>query len=257
MPTSPHPSSPGSRLDPELLIRTWEPLGRALLDYLEGDLDAAPTVSIDGSLHHPFPAAELFRANGMPATEELALELADGRVLDAGAGAGAHALPLETRGLEVVALDLSPLAVEVMCRRGVRGARQGDLFELRGETFDTILLLMNGAGLSGDLEGLERLLDHCHELVSADGCILVDSSDLRATTDADELAVLTARIQEGRYFGEVHFRMEYRGLIGETFRWLFVDARTLRFYARRCGWSMQLLYEGDDATFLARLRPRG
>ncbi|MCB1058412.1 MAG: class I SAM-dependent methyltransferase, partial [Acidobacteria bacterium] len=232
-PSEPTPTSPGrplvtARPDGERLARPWEPLGRALLDYLDGDLEAAPVVSIDGGLRHRFPAAELFRAEGLPPAEELALDLARGRVLDAGAGAGAHALLLEAQGLEVVALDLSPLAAEVMRRRGLRDVRCGDLLALRGETFDTILLLMNGAGLAGDLAGLEPFLERCRRLLRPAGCLLVDSSDLRTTSDPNELAILTERLRRGRYFGEVIFRMEYRDLVGEPFPWLFVDARTLR-----------------------------
>lgn len=55
--------------------------------------------------------------------QQEALKLARGRVLDIGCGAGRHALYLQGQGHEVVGIDLSPLAIEVCKRRGLRDAR--------------------------------------------------------------------------------------------------------------------------------------
>ena len=51
--------------------------------------------------------------------ERQALELAAGRVLDVGCGAGRFALALQARGLPVTALDVSPGAAYVSRQRGV------------------------------------------------------------------------------------------------------------------------------------------
>jgi len=45
--------------------------------------------------------------------EQQAIEYVSGRVLDVGCGAGRHCLYLQSTGLEVVGVHLSPLAVEV------------------------------------------------------------------------------------------------------------------------------------------------
>ena len=72
-----------------------------------------------------------------------------GRVLDLGCGAGRLGLHLQSRGHEVVGIDVSPLAVEIARQRGLADARLGTLDgTLRaGERFDTILLLGNNLGL--------------------------------------------------------------------------------------------------------------
>jgi 2-polyprenyl-3-methyl-5-hydroxy-6-metoxy-1,4-benzoquinol methylase len=64
--------------------------------------------------------------------ETVALEHCQGRVFDAGAGAGVHTLQLQKRGVEVTAIDITAEAVEIMSRRGVRDARHADMFELDG-----------------------------------------------------------------------------------------------------------------------------
>lgn len=63
----------------------------------------------------------LFRSyDSMPKIERKALDLAKERILDVGAGAGCHSLVLQERGLDVTAIDISPLSVETMKERGVK-----------------------------------------------------------------------------------------------------------------------------------------
>ena len=83
--------------------------------------------------------------------ERRALRWARGRVLDVGVGAGRVALELQRRGREVVAIDVSPGAVEVARRRGVRDVRLlafEDVDESLGH-FDTIVMYGNNFGLFG------------------------------------------------------------------------------------------------------------
>lgn len=47
------------------------------------------------------------------------------------------------------------------------------------ETFDTILMLMNGSGIIGKLENMTAFFQKMKQLLRPGGCILMDSSDLR------------------------------------------------------------------------------
>lgn len=63
-------------------------------------------------------------------------------------------------GKEVCAIDISPLSVEVMKQRGVKDSRLINLFdETFTETFDTILMLMNGSGIIGRLSNMPDFSD--------------------------------------------------------------------------------------------------
>ena len=94
----------------------------------------------------------------MPDLEVMAIDLCKGKTLDIGAGAGSHALLLQDKGVDVTAIDISEGAVEVMKERGVNKASVQDVFEMKHEKFDTLLLLMNGIGLVQTIDGLKRFL---------------------------------------------------------------------------------------------------
>lgn len=234
----------------------WTLLGRALDDYQSGRLAGPLDIVWEDGQRMPVGVEVFFRGpDELPDAEAAALELCRGRVLDAGAGAGSHALALQERGLEVTALDVCPQAVDVMRRRGVRDARLGDVFDVApGELWDTVLLLMNGIGLVGTLTGLDRFLERAVGLVAPDGQILLDSADLRFSDDPHEPSRIGARERLGRYRGETRQRLEYDGVRGSALAWLYLDAPTLRHHARRAGWELTVVFSNDEGDYLARLR---
>jgi SAM-dependent methyltransferase len=178
-------------------------------------------------------------------------------VLDAGAGVGSHTLILQQRGFEVCALDIAPMAVEIMKKRGVRDARRGDIFTLTGGGFDTLVMFMNGIGVVGDLAGFDRFLDRADALLAPGGQVVFDSTDVRRSLDPGEQAALRLRRRAGRYGGEVRFRMAYGTKSGPVFSWLFLDPDRLRAHARRQGWLTQIAFEDATGEFVARLTRMG
>lgn len=236
----------------------WTPLGRMLVDYFEGDATAEAEIIWEDGARTPMPASSFFRGPAdFPEAETAAVELCRGRVLDAGAGAGCHTLVLQELGLEVLALDVCPQAVDVMRRRGVRRARLGDVFDLADEPadgpFDTLLMLMNGIGLVGDLAGLGRFFDRAHRWLGPGGQIVLDSADVRQTDDFDELQRIVDRVRGGRYRGETRQAIEYRRCRGAPLDWLYLDPATLCSHAHRAGWFVQVVYQGPDGCYAARL----
>lgn len=232
-------------------------LGQALLDYHHGRPDATLTVHCSAAEDEPLPAGYLFRTLlQMPDLERQALDECRGRVLDVGAGAGAHTLELQSRGFTVKAVDISPGAVQVMSERGVQQAAQHRLVDPRPATelpYDTILLLMNGLGLAGTLEGLDKFLAHARTLLAPDGQILATSSDIRYLYE-DEDGALVINLN-GPYYGEVEYRFSYEGRTGEPFPWLFIDAALLADAAEVAGYTAEFLGEDDSEQYLVRLMP--
>ena len=230
-----------------------DPMGAAIRDYQNNGKASRLRVLSSMFDEDEMPVAHLFRTfNQMPRLEQKALSMAKDRVLDIGAGAGCHALALQERGLEVKAIDISPLSCEVMKERGVKNAECVNLFnpQLQGK-YDTLLLLMNGTGIAGKLNRLPMLLNRLKELLAEGGQILIDSSDLKYIYENEDGSMdidLNAP-----YYGEVDYQMQYKNVKGEPFDWLYTDPMLLASISKQCGLNCEIVEEGENYDFLARL----
>lgn len=230
-----------------------DPMGAAIRDYhLRGK---AARLRVMSSMfdEDEMPVDHLFRTfDNMPHLEQKALNMAYGKVLDIGAGAGCHALALQERGMDVKAIDISPLSCEVMKERGIKDVECVNLFckQLQGK-YNTLLLLMNGTGIAGKLSQLPALLNRLKELLSDEGQILIDSSDLKYIYENEEGSMdidLNAP-----YYGEVDYQMQYRDIKGEPFDWLYTDPMLLASVSKRCGLQCQIMEQGEHYDYLAKL----
>ena len=133
----------------------------------------------DGLIYCGDPSDYFAPYRRWPATEKQAMRAVRGRVLDVGCGAGRVSLYLQERGHDVVAIDASPLAIEVVKRRGVTRAEVRSLADLDRSLgiFDTIILLRNNFGLVGKEGSAPRLLRRLAAITSDHGRIITDSVD--------------------------------------------------------------------------------
>lgn len=235
------------------LTPSHDPMGAAIADYWKHGKAARLQVFSSQFDEDEIPVRELFRtAKQMPLLERTALQLATGRVLDVGAGSGCHTLSLQEKGLEVEAIDISPLSVQVMKERGVKNARLINLFDEHFTgNYDTILMLMNGSGIIGKLENMPCFFQKMKLLLNPGGRILMDSSDLRYLFEEED-GSFSINLADG-YYGEVDFRMKYKDIEGDTFDWLYIDFATLAYYAAESGFKAQLIKEGKHYDYLASL----
>ena len=231
-----------------------DPMGAAIRDFFtKGSAKPLRVLStmFDTDV---LPVPTLFRSvKEMNRLEQVALNRAEGRVLDVGAGAGCHTLPLQERGLHVTAIDISPLSVETMQQRGVIDARQEDFFAMAPEvTFDTILMLMNGTGIVGTLDNLPLLFERLDVLLAPGGQLLVDSSDLRYVFEDEDGNFFPEDFDN--YYGEVDYQMVDGKVRGERFNWLYVDFPRLQSCAEIKGYRAELLCRGDNYDYLACIK---
>jgi precorrin-6B methylase 2 len=178
--------------------------------------------------------------------ESIAIDLCKGKTLDIGAGVGSHALILQNNGIDVTAIEISEVACDIMQKRGVKKVVNKDIFQFDGEQFDTILMMMNGIGLCGDMEGLERFLEYLKKLIVPGGQIIFDSSDIAYLYKSDDFI-------SSNYYGEISYQYEYQSVKGNWFKWLYVDFNSLEQIANKLGWDCELIFEDDMDQFLVRM----
>lgn len=241
-------------MNTDLLSPHKDPMGAAIADYFTKGRAAKLRVFSSQFDEDEIPAEQLFRTfDEMPILEQEALRRATGKILDCGAGSGCHALALQDMGKQVEAIDISPLSVETMQKRGVRQAYCVNLFDEHYlQKFDTILMLMNGSGIIGKLENMSTFFAKMKQLLNPGGCIYMDSSDLRYLFEDEDGSFLIDLA--GGYYGEIDFRMQYKQVKGDTFDWLYIDFQTLSYYASENGFRAELVKEGEHYDYLACLR---
>ena len=229
-------------------------LGRSLLDYQNGDRSSDVYVQTNISHREYLSRAHFFRSfSQMIPIEQQALTLSQGRTLDVGAGTGSHVLYLQEKGIEAIALDISPSAIEICKQRGVRVAICCDILQYEGQA-DTILMLMNGIGLCQKLSLLDTYLQKLKTLLTPHGQILLTSTDIIYMFDQDEDGGYIVPIAEDAdYYGELTYTISYKGK-KDSFPWLFLDYNTFQNAAYHNGLSCELLEEGDAFNYLAKLQ---
>ena len=228
--------------------------GKAILDFQTNNAPENLITETSISDKDEMSVAYLFRNfDEMPKIEQLALQLCKGKILDVGCGAGSHSLHLQNEcNLEVTAIDISENAIAACRLRGLKNAFAEDLFKLKNQKFDTILLLMNGTGIAGKRNKLNEFLLHLKSLLNKNGQILIDSSDLIYMFDNDEKQALLNQ-KETKYYGEIEFNLSYKNQNEIPFNWLYVDFETLKNVAAFMDLSCEKLIDGENFDYLARL----
>lgn len=228
----------------------FDPIGDAVFDFhFKQD---GSSIYIHAADFDPdeMPSTYFFRSYAeMPFLEQYALQQAKGRVLDVGACAGCHSLHLQNKGLEVVSLERSEKSTQVLRDRGLKQVVQADFFHYNEKPFDTILLLMNGVGIAGTLSRLPLLLSKLKSLLSRDGAIYMDSSDLIYLYDSAE----ESTDGSDNYYGEMQYQTEYKNQRSSCFPWLYIDFHLLESYVASAGLKISAVKWGDHYDYLATI----
>lgn len=219
-------------------------IGLAIQAYHKTGDDSPISTFIDDELDSEMHPSLFFRPLiRMSHIERLALKKCRGKVLDIGAAAGCHSLILQKQGLDVTALEISKEACEVMKSRGVKNVVPQDLNKHK-EKYDTILILMNGFGLSRTKKDLPRFLLHLKSLLNKGGQIIGDSTDIHYYQKESFL--------KKEYYGEVEFKLNYKNE-QEVFPWLYADEILLKEVSNKCGMRCEVIQRNRNDAFLVRI----
>jgi SAM-dependent methyltransferase len=250
------PVAGGATAVSEPLSEDEDAFGRLLLDHLAGEAGELILELDDGRAGPALPADVFFAERPeWPAEEQQVFELVHGRVLDVGCGAGRHSLEAQRRGLTVVAIDISPGAVEVCRRRGVSDVRLLPLASVDATlgTFDTVLLMCGNFGLVGTAEDAVHVLRTLHGMTTPGARIVLDSVDPHQDTNPADLAYQERNRARGQLPGQVTMRLRYRGLATPWYDLLNLSARELEGLLAEAGWQLAHLVEAEPPEYYAIL----
>lgn len=139
-----------------------------------------------------------------------------GPTLDVGCGPGRLAGTLAARGQPALGIDVSPEAVRLARRRGVRALRRDVFGRLPDEgCWQRVLLVDGSIGIHGDPA---RLLRRCRDLAAPDGEILVELDPPGARSWAGQIRIRVAG-----------------GALSAPFPWAYLSADDLGWLAGAAG----------------------
>ena len=236
--------------------RQYEPdaFGHVLMDYMEEGQEFNAVERDDGYIA-PSLNPELYFAPfaRWEVRQQQAMGFVRGRVLDVGAGAGRHTLYLQEQGHEVVAIDVSPLAVDVCRKRGVKDIRQLSLFDVDESIgqIDTVIMMGNNFGVFGNPDKTRTTLERLSNLMPDDGRIVAETLNPYGTDRAVHLAYHERNRQQGRLSGQVWFRTRYLQYADDWFEYLFVSPDEMRDIIAGTGWQVSQTLGDENNIYIA------
>ncbi|MBF0238413.1 MAG: class I SAM-dependent methyltransferase [SAR324 cluster bacterium] len=175
--------------------------------------------------------------------KNVVLSLVKGRILDVGAGTGKYTLWLQEQGQDVVALESSRIALELMKHRGITQVLEGDLAKLPYADFET-LILMND--VLGAFHSPTMLLNWLKEM---------------ATSLKPDSQMLIDLISHDDYLFESFtgfFVYEPGRLKSHSFQWGGVPLKILELMCQETGLKFEILASSVNKTsHLCRITPPG
>tara|TARA_B110000977_G_C11068737_1_gene488802 strand:+ start:164 stop:883 length:720 start_codon:yes stop_codon:yes gene_type:complete len=235
-----------------MIKKEQDPMGQAIYNYFHHEDETPVKVTTNITFEEELPVPYLFRTfQEMPLLEKKAMDLVKGKVLDVGAGAGAHSIYLKEQGFDVSSIDISDLSCDIMRARGLSAVSCNDIWTLEPQIYDTVLFMMNGIGLVKTLDGLEVFFEHLKKYVAVNGQVLLDSSDLKYMFEGEDGAYWIDL--NANYYGELEYKLEYKNIVAESFSWLFIDFQKLKLVAEQCKWKVDLIYQDDHFHYLVKL----
>ncbi len=212
--------------------------GHLMYDFFKGQ-EVFEIVERDDGFIQALPMTLYFgEYRKWPRIEREAIRYVRGRVLDVGCGAGRHSLYLQKKRLDVLGIDVSPLAVKVSRMRGVKKARVVSFEDVSSRlgVFDTVLMMGNNFGLFQSFKKARLLLGRLRGITRKGARIVAEVRDPYKTRDPDHLAYHERNRRLGRMAGQIRLRVLYRKFATPWFDYLFVSRDEMKHILQGTGW---------------------
>ena len=227
--------------------------GQGLWAYYHGKESFEIVERDDGYVDAMSPMAYFSEHKDWPPFMQKAMEFAKGRVLDVGCGAGRHSLYLQEKGLDVLGIDISPLAIKICKLRGLRKAEVMSIDEVnfKPNSFDTIIMMGNNFGLFHSFKKARELLKRFHKITSPNALIIAETRDPYATNNPAHLEYHRSNRKRGRMGGQVRIRVRFKKYATKWFDYLMVSKEEMTEILRGTGWKVKRFIDSEDSGYIA------
>jgi len=219
--------------------------GHALLDWAKGAVTPEVLEREDGFTQvGAGPEVYLSEFRDWPSAERSSVRYMRGRVVDVGCGAGRVALDLQRRGMPVVGVDTSPLAVKAAKLRGVNEVWCLSVHELMSQIgdFDSIVLFGNNFGIFETPQRAREILTEMARCSKPSARLLIESTNSYCGgAPGFDRSYYRKNKDRGRSPGQARFRFRYDDAIGPWFNWLYVSRQEMRAILRGTGWHQRVV----------------
>lgn len=221
-----------------------DPFGQMVWDFYK-DKPSFEAVEMDtGFLTAISPGPEWYfdEYNEWPEAEQKAVDIAEGKVLDLGCGAGRHSLYLQEEH-EVLAIDLSKLALKTARERGVENIEKLDIREIDSleQKFDTVLLLGNNFGLVGGFEEGRKFFSKLDRVTSKKSKIIAEAKPCDSKKEEKQ-----HEDKNGLIYLEMRYR--YKEHVGNWHKLYYYTKEQLERLIKPTKWKISDYIESNDSS---------
>jgi len=158
-----------------------------------------------------------------------------------------------------IGIDISPLAIEVCRRQGLKDARMLSITQVSPNLgrFDTLLMLGNNFGLMGNFTRAKWLLKRFHRTTTPRARIIAESTDPYQTTEPFHLDYHDWNRRRGRLPGQVRIRVRYKKYVTPWFDYLFVSRDEMQQILDGTGWRVKQFIDSSAAQYIAMVEKTG
>ncbi|MCE1246170.1 MAG: class I SAM-dependent methyltransferase [Firmicutes bacterium] len=180
-----------------------------------------------------------------------AIMYAKGRVLDVGTGAGRFALYLQEKGLDVVGIDNSPVAVDLCKKRGLKDARVVPFFQVSNKLgiFDTVIMMGNNFGLFESMDGVRKGLALLDGITTPGAKIIAQTRDIYSTKTPEHLEYHEFNRKKKRMPGQLRLRIRFRKFMTPWFDYLMLSPGEMEQAVADTGWKIESLIYGSYGNY--------
>ena len=242
------------------ISKNQDAFGGEIYDYYKGLKGIHEIVERDdGFISTGGGPSEYFQSyNKWLAHQKKGMRFVRGKALDIGCGAGRVSLHLQQKGHDVLAVDNSPLALEVCRRRGVRKTRLLTITQITPTLgrFDTIIMYGNNFGLFRNYKRAQSLLKRFCNLTTEQGRIIAESCNPYLTCEPDHLTYHKFNKRRGRMPGQLRIRIRYKKMATPWFDYLLASPDEVKKIVDGTGWKIARTFETTAGPYVLILAKR-